>query len=317
MFKIFLILSFSIISNQIFAKSCTDIDLRNNVLGHVRDQGKIAWCYAYTASDLLTYKFNQAPFSAADTAITYNVEKLPKLQKFFSNLYSKIIRSEEIYHEHETGFMFIALKAAMKRGLCLEKDFPSEDIIRVDHEGEKWVKFPEAVLEINKIRKSLLIAKKMRHHYPEVVWFKFPQITKDQFYHILKSQKAENVFYELSKFICVDQRKEIPNMNLGYHVRNKNIISQIDKQLENKNIVGISYFMSILEKHDGKLNGFHSSAIVGRRINKKTNTCEYLIRNSHGPDCSSYDPRLECEEGNIWMPEKSLKRSLLDLIYIK
>lgn len=298
-------------------QNCTDIDLRNNVLGNVRDQGEIAWCYAYTASDLITHKLNVAPFSAADTAITYNVEELPRLQKYFTNLYSKILNKEDIFHEHETGFMFIALRAAMKRGLCLEKDFPSEEVIRVDAQGEKWVKFAEAAIEINKLRMSIKSALRRKKPIEENVWFKFPQMTKQDFYHILKTKNRHQVFYELSKNICQGQRKVIPNFELGYHVRNKNIFSKIDQQLEKKNLVGISYFMSILKNHDGKLKEFHSSALVGRRFNTRTNQCEYLIRNSHGPDCTGYDSRLDCEEGNIWMPKKSLQRAILDAIYLK
>jgi hypothetical protein len=50
----------------------------------------------------------------------------------------------------------------------------------------------------------------------------------------------------------------------------------------------------------------HASTIVGRRWNKDSNSCEYLIRNSWGTDCGRYNPKLDCEGGNLWVPKQTL-----------
>ena len=66
--------------------------------------------------------------------------------------------------------------------------------------------------------------------------------------------------------------------------------------------------------------GNHSSVVIGRRFNNKTNSCEYLVRNSEGTSCSQYDKRLECDKtrgglpcppntecgGQVWVPEAKL-----------
>jgi hypothetical protein len=47
-------------SEVVEKKKCeVSIDLRNNVLGQVRDQKSLGWCYAFTAADLLSYKLGK------------------------------------------------------------------------------------------------------------------------------------------------------------------------------------------------------------------------------------------------------------------
>ena len=54
----------------------------------------------------------------------------------------------------------------------------------------------------------------------------------------------------------------------------------------------------------------HASVITGRRFNPETNKCEYLIKNSYGTGCSLYARNLECENGQIWLPEELLEGCL-------
>lgn len=64
--------------------------------------------------------------------------------------------------------------------------------------------------------------------------------------------------------------------------------------------------------------GFHASVIVGQRFSKKTNSCEFLVRNSYGPGCK-YLPGAgeyirECENGSFWIGTDELMKSTFGLI---
>jgi hypothetical protein len=92
----------------------------------------------------------------------------------------------------------------------------------------------------------------------------------------------------------------------------------MNQQLDSNNIVGISYLLSFLKNsHDYyKLSG-HASTVVGRNYNEKTGDCEYLIRNSWGPGCASYDALFACHDGHILVPEFALQRGLNGVGYLK
>lgn len=75
-------------------------------------------------------------------------------------------------------------------------------------------------------------------------------------------------------------------------------------------------------------HGRHTAPVIGRRFNKKTNSCEYLVRNSEGTSCSEYDKRLECDKtlggrpcpagtecgGQVWVPEKILLSNTMSAV---
>jgi aminopeptidase C len=85
----------------------------------------------------------------------------------------------------------------------------------------------------------------------------------------------------------------------------------MDKALDNGKIIGIEYDAGILEDYNyaaSVLNG-HASSIIGRRFNEKTNSCEYLLRNSWGKSCAGYHEDYECEDGHIWMAESFFQYS--------
>ena len=69
--------------------------------------------------------------------------------------------------------------------------------------------------------------------------------------------------------------------------------------------------------------GWHASLIIGKRINAGNKMHQFRIRNSWGTHCHRrnrrrlYSPDWECDHGNIWVDEESLKRSLRAINYIQ
>lgn len=312
-------------SFNIFASDCSSIDLRNDHLGAVRDQENQAWCYAYTVSDLYTYKLGVDKVSAADVAITYNKTPIPNIQRKIYEAVFKLKSPGQVQYEHVTGFMAIAAKAVMNRGVCSENQFPSGYLTRVTESNgtvkEELVRMKEATNEIHNIRLEVRKAILQNKPYNSSVYYKFPGVDKVTFFTTLVAKKKDQIFYAFTERACQNKRMAINEQTkVNYFVKNKHVFNLIDDQLEKNNIVGIDYDSGILkdlELKKPKFDNLHASSIVGRRYNANKASCEYLIRDSHGADCSKYDPRIECDKGNLWIPKDVIQKFMYDLVYLE
>lgn len=290
--------------------SCTPLDLRNHTLGPARNQGDISWCYAFTAADMLAHTFKRnTPISAADVAINYN-------QSAFGRVMSVFIPNDA-GKPHETGFNKAALIQAMKDGFCSEEIFPSEIWTKVTAGNEEQVPMPQAMTEIAKLhamRDQLNVG-----NLP--FYYKFKHVGKTEFLALLKTKKLRNFYNDLRTTVCKSDREESPEKwKVKMVFKNPKIFSRISEQLELGRLVGLDYDSRILEskKHRGvKLLNLHTSPIVGRRWNKEQNTCEFLIRDSYGPQCTSrYDVNYDCEDGHIWLNEDEIYGNMTSIVYM-
>jgi len=64
------------------------------------------------------------------------------------------------------------------------------------------------------------------------------------------------------------------------------------------------------------LNELHTSGIVGRRWNSEKKSCEFLIRDSYGEQCTDYDPSYDCEDGYVWLNELLIYPNLTSIVYL-
>lgn len=287
-------------------QDCTALDIRNETLGKVRNQGAISWCFAFTASDMLSYTFEKERISAADVALNYN-------ESLIGRIMSTVMPNG---NPHETGFNKIALTKAMKDGYCPESVFPSEKWIRVSNGKEEEVLMTDAMKEIevlHKIRKEL--SEKNLPYY-----FKFKNITAKNFVSFLQTKHLRNFYQSLRYEACKDDRHEFDaRWKTKMVLRNSNVFSRINEQLELGRIVGLDYDSRILANRENrgvKLSELHTSSIVGRRWNEARKSCEYLIRDSHGAQCSRYDQSYECSEGQLWLGESEIYGNMTSIVYM-
>ena len=114
------------------AESCTPIDL-SAALGEARSQGEASWCYAYAASDLVSYYVKQKA-SAADIAIRE----------------TRRIRKKEDILDTNGGVLRKAVKHTFQTGICLESQLPSlpmklqEELDKDETGNEFWAKIDAA-----------------------------------------------------------------------------------------------------------------------------------------------------------------------------
>lgn len=302
-------------------ESCSSIDLRNEILGDVRNQKEVAWCYAFTAADMLGYTYGDRSekISAADVAIAYNSTKLGKISRWLSVNIVKRRDEENLLMPHQTGFNKIALKTYMKEGSCPESIFPSEAWTRVDllENSEKEVPLDVGMMEIAQLhkKKNQVTLENLPFYY------RFKNVDAAVFVKLLKSKNMTTFYNSLRKTACRDDRTPFDySLKAKMVLRNSKIFRRISEQLEEGNIVGLDYDSRVLANQDNRrfsLSELHTSTLVGRRWNETSKSCEYLIRNSYGESCGErYDPAYECDQGHIWMSEKLMYPNMTSIVYM-
>lgn len=306
--------------------TCMPLDLRNDSLPTIRDQKKLAWCYAFTAADILTYTFNLPEMaSAADVAINYNDSDLGLFIRWLNVTFGR--RPEQGDQEifmmpHQTGFNKIALERGMRDGYCPERVFPSDSWVKMTKDGDKWnesnTDLRTAMMEIFgllKNQQSLTAA-----NLPFYFHFKNVESAED-FLALLKGQTPSTFYSKLRKEVCKHDRIKFPQrFQTMMYIKDPAVFTNMNKQMNRGRLVGIDYDSRILpDNHNGSVNlaELHTSSLVGRRWNEAKNECQYLIRDSHGNQCSRYDTSYECLGGMVWMNESLLYPNLTSLVYIE
>lgn len=319
--------------------SCTPIDNRKYPLkNNIRDQDGIGWCYAYTAADLLSHKTGKL-ISAVDIANSFNNDN-----PLYNFLTDNILAEKE--SEQEGGHVNEAIKSALDKGLCLEKDIRSSDF-----GFQNYKEFLEALQDIEKLKEdyddstdvlmeqytygmvgysynSKAISDKKRKLEREFLgdcsrlngeWRNiFRDLSSSDIVKILRKSNPTDVFNQMVNASC---EKRLENLKFKIHNSNSwNVdkhVNIINEQLDKGNIVAISYKSTLLNDHRGELDGNHASSVVARKYDEKAGVCQFLIRNSWGDGCQTYDKKYECESGNIWVPEEDLTRMVYRTSYVE
>ncbi len=289
---------------------CSAVDLRAT-LGPVRFQDDKSWCYAFAAADLLTYRFRKEmkdrPVSAVYTALTYT-------KKYDRDPYSDA-----------GGFARYAIIAAEHRGFCpqnledealhrgpqgsLSQKLETLRSLKLLYDSGNQVEL-DRQLEV--LTKSHSVVAEVPH--------------QDLMRALRKSSKRTFpiVFCDL---LCGDDRYKPPadtreKSMVKWVSGTPRLLRAIDNQLSRENIVAIGYYSAFLIMGSGApQTEQHMSVIVGRRWNPNLDQCEYLIRNSFGPDCIEYAREFRspenCQNGHIWVPRDVLSKNLYAITYIK
>lgn len=304
--------------------SCTSLDLRDELLNNLRNQKKVAWCYAFTAADLLTYTYDlPEKVSAADVAINYNDSDLGQLSRWLFRTFGRKPQQpeEEIFMmPHQTGFSKVALDRAMRDGYCPERVFPSESWTRMKREGDKWLEsktdLRNAMVEIFTLLKNqeTLSVKNLPFYYH----FKNVE-SPEAFFNLVKGATASNFYSKLRNEVCQHDRIKFPQRYSSVmYIRDALAFSAMNKQLDQGRLIGIDYDSRILTDSRNSsisLSELHTSAIVARKWNEEQKECQYLVRDSYGKQCN-YDASYECLGGQVWINESKIYSNLTSFVYI-
>lgn len=301
---------------------CSPLDLRNSHLAEVRNQKQMAWCYAFTGADMLADAFaTPERISAADVAISYNQTRLGLFVRWFNlNVVSRSKPNIGVL-AHQTGFNKVSLDRAMKQGWCPERIFPSESWTKMTRTENGWVEsqmnLDKAMIEIGTLHNARknLTAQNLPYY------FKFKNVGPEEFVSLIQTKKIAAFYEDLRVTVCQDDRQPFSTKYKSKMVfKNSKIFKRVSEQLELGRLVGLDYDSRLLQDstHRGvKLAELHTSSIVGRRWSEEKNSCEFLIRNSHGDGCGDkYDPSYECDAGNVWVPESQIYPGTISIVYM-
>lgn len=306
-------------------KTCSPVDIRGK-LGSARNQNGTGWCFGYTAADLIT-QFMKAPnsnarlkVSAVDLSMMYfkSEEKLVHLDKNQKRFRISPAARLTSYSKKSTditglrgGLIEHAIKLANEQGVCLEKDLHSGD-----------VRLNDAIA----IHQSLSSLRSQEPEKPdsttcqmnyEVAQLVFPNLKKEDFFKIMQSSSGIEYAYKLRDAACKNRLKIPVDLEV---TKDESKFSAQKRKLDEVLNAEIAVGMGISSKAFAPgATGGHAISIVGRRYNKKTKECEYLIRDSKGTDCTYQYEELtkNCEMGHVWMKPSYLEEHMDYLIYVK
>lgn len=313
-------LFFAIFSLSIFAEECSPVDLREShrLTTQVRNQGNISWCYAHTAADLVQYHYNSLPLSAADIAINYSSVLAAKFIHHLMNIVTYRGQRPTVFMEPQTGFIKYALEQSFEQGFCPRNILPDQTIRKITFESGTYseVDYGRAMFDILKNIQPAVKRRDTKFDY----MYEFPGLPLNNLVTILDRSERQKVFDNVANQICKTHRLHFEKPQIIQKIRGTQLFTSINQQLDKNNIVGIDYNSALLHdrsKASSSLGSLHTSTIIGKRWNERLLSCEYLVRNSYGPECQNYDPTYSCEQGNIWIPRQFLEKSIFLITYLK
>lgn len=301
---------------------CTALDIREDFPMKQRNQDHISWCYAYTGADFLQFQFRlPEQVSTADMAISYNQYWLPRIIDRIGEL---TLEDDEKHVTRidppQTGFEKWALQKTIREGYCPERVFPSETWIKQHANGTvEKVGLQAAVREILYLVQQAQ-AKNVSHPKELPFSYIFEGFGVDDFYTLVNTSTPRTFLNNLRETVCEKHRKPLPEYEykVRMHIKGLNTFNRIHRILDTRYPVTVDFFSEVLENLDQyshRLGSMHTVLIMGRRWNKTEQECEYLMRDTYSEDCNQYDKRIDCDRGNLWMPESRLYRAMTSLVY--
>ena len=199
---------------------------------------------------------------------------------------------------------------------CLEQDFKSDDFEFLS----KRTSFAQAIKEIEKLKRGEIGSEESsssESHFCsgglQVAKNMFPGIDFNDLNEALIRSTDQTFVKHLAGLAC--RKRFFPSIKLKVErpltlLHSKSGPELIQKQLDNSNIVAIGYSFSGLTSGKPNNNFDHAGVVVGRKWNERDQTCEVLIRNSHGTASCPNSETLKCEDGNFWIPLDALSNLL-------
>lgn len=304
---------------------CSTQNVDTSYMGPVRDQDDMGWCYAYATADLISFHAKKR-VSAVDVAILNNnfsksaihdrinysrdVELIYNFRSFFTEHGSSpdaLIDEtrEQLYDSvRKGGITSEAMKVALQKGVCLEKDMPStftDTGIPLSQRLQSAVNFQAGVDGRHSCLDHLGMAASI-----------FTNLNREQIEDVARRTSPDFMLFELRQKNCKEKVFLPDKKPLRLNRQNdEQMFSIIDDQLNKKQPVVATYQVNMLQK--GR-SGVHISGIVGRRFNDKTGRCEYRVRNSWGPHTHfEKSTGVVHDNGYFWVDEINLKKNILQV----
>lgn len=290
-------------SANIPEKSCTEIRIDTINMPDNRHQGNLNWCFAYTSADLLSFH-EGLKVSAYDIALqNHNNEEIRQLAL-----------EQNIKDFSQAGgwplYAMLAVTSGNK-GVCHE--------IETNYTNGDWEKLSHIFSEFSGPDKDFITVLCDNKLYDAIP---FRGISPDiiDVINELSGDSKMTAFLDVS---C--HRHQLKNKYSLYSLTNEKydrlkLMGNIDGLLKKGLPISIGYAGELIDNgvnYIGKKSN-HASTVIGRKFNKESGQCEYLLRNSWGAGgkCQRTSS-IKCENGNFWVPRTALKNNLFEVMWME
>lgn len=299
--------------------------------GNTRNQDGLGWCYSYVAADLLSYKTGR---------------RISALGLVRPGVYFDIAIPKERVPGFTAQKTLDYIEA--QKNLCLESEIPSTDyelskknkiadnlylhdvladIQNIYQEGKEVIN--KNYMAREKKQPQQCISSSSMEKLRKI----FPAMTCAAVLEIVSTYTKEGFLDRLIKRSCqtmsMPQFKATTKYQTNFLIFENDLTKDVDEALESKNVAGIGYNYARITNMKGEAN--HASIIVGRKLNPKTKQCEYLVRNSHGKNCSARNAETRCdtscandlskdckrENGYFWVSKRLLSEIMYSVTVVK
>ena len=295
--RILLITLFTFISLSAHAAdSCTSVEIDTTHMPENNNQSGLNWCFAWTATDLLSY-YEKEQLSAYDLALQYHNHPS--------------IRDESVENYTDVGGNDGAalLVALTGKGMCLEKD--------TNYTNGDWGKLSDLMVMLadpNKDLIEIICSNDLRNSLP------FKNIPID-IINILNRLEADKKVAGIFDVTCSERYKFKNKYGVGTQkiedTSSAVMMKKLDDLLSKNSPASITYDVDLIMNGPNykKQEANHSSTIIGRRRNFWTRKCEYLIKNSWGDHCPKKS-KIKCDKGNYWVPQSTLENNIYEISWL-
>jgi len=258
---------------------------KNNV------QGNLNWCFAWTASELLSF-YEETPLSSYDLALQYHTHD--------------DLRDNEVKdYTNVGGDNDIALAVAIQstKGLCREKD--------TNFTNGDWKNLSELFKKLsapNKTLQEIVCENNLLHTEP------FENLNSEILLIINRLSHDKKVA-ALLDVTCKNRHKLKYRYGTGGRdIRDypeDKLIAKLDELLNKNEPATLTLDIDFLSKglDYKRKDDNHSATIIGKRPNIINGECEYLLKYTGGDQCPKKSS-IECVDGNFWVPKKTLENNI-------
>ena len=307
--------------NTFAAGTCENIDLRSD-LGPILNQDGTGLCYAYTAADLVSYKLGRR-VSPVDIALQYTKKRDEIMMKGAGNKYLNQVEDERKRDIFHGGWVRYALQYTNDIGFCADEKINSNDYVAKRGLYNGLVNLNQLSLHQYNLDSSSGASCGKFSDIQKV----FPGVTMRELQDTANRSNVTDIGANVANEACQPRLKPTTPMrfkNLHNEGNPSEILrssdfDEIDRVLNKKQPVSLSIFMDKLYSF-GKSNiasqPRHAITLAGRQYNPKTGKCEYILKNSWGPECDRYF-KVRCEKGYLFVPEETFKSIVYGADYIE
>ncbi len=326
-------------------EECVEYDVTKK-MGAVRRQGVSEWCWAMVAADLIGYQQGITPREqvsaidvAATTESTSNTEldrlalRLPKRfldQNLMQTVFSHK-RHADVSALTESGGLVANGVLAYQRNLgwCSETQLPSIDENNKDYFiqhilknklGDDSKTFSES--EAIDYLIGLPIEKCLS---PSFVTGSKGVVTSRQLQRALNEHASQKVKSTIDEKFCSSRKPLKPMVPFTIDVNGDNpewkrarvqLVAKAGATLKGPFGIAIRPDFLTMGREEGNGDGLHGVSVVAARWSE--HGCQFKIRNSYGPDCSTYHPTFKkgCDQGHVWLSEEDIANRMTDVFGI-